>query len=337
MERLTIYDISQLAGVSVTTVSRVLNGNSNVNPETRARVERVIREHGYVPKQSARNFGRQELYAVGLMMNDVRHAYMSELAYAINQELYKWKVNMVLCNIVDVEKEFINQVDNLIEKRVNGVILLGSIFENPVCKVAIERRYSEFPFVAVNANFALPNVCEVLQDQYQGARDAVRYLYGLGRRRIGWVYYHRSRSDQKKHAGFLSGMQECGLMANRLEEVEGRTLEQGKAATAALMERFPDTDTLIYSGDILAVGGAHYLNSQGITIPDQVALVGFNNSSLARECYPPLTSIDNKIADSGRLAAQTILNILNKQETENIMVPCGLVVRDSTIGKGDKI
>lgn len=330
MQRLTIYDISRLAGVSVTTVSRVLNGGGSVKEETRQRVEEVIGKHGYIPRQAARNFARPDLYAVGLLMDDVRHAYMSELAYAIDQELSKWKVNTVLCNLVDVEKEFINQIDNLIEKRVNGVILMGSIFENDICRIAIERRYSEFPFVTVNANFALPNVCEVMQNQFQGTRDAVRYLFEGGKRRIGWVFYNKSHSDQKKYTGFLKGMELCGLSPTRLRETEAKTLEEGKRATGELLEQYPDTDAIIYSGDILAVGGAHCLNERGIGIPDPVAVIGFNNSRLAQECYPPLTSIDNRIAECGRLAAQSMIQVMNKREAESVILPCGLEIRSST-------
>lgn len=330
MQKLTIYDVSKLAGVSVTTVSRVLNGNKNVNAETREKVEAVIQKNGYIPKQKARNFAQPDLYAVGLMMDDIRHAYMAGLAYAIDQELSKWKVNTVLCNIVDVEKEFINQVDNLIEKRVNGVILMGSIFQNDICRVAIERRYSELPFVVVNGNFALPNVYEVIQDQCQGTRDAVHYLYSRGRRKIGWIFYRHSGSDRKKYEGFLEGMRECGLKQLRMYEAESKSLEEGMRTTENLLKQFPDTDAIIYSADILAVGGTHWLNDHQISIPDRIAVIGFNNSSCARECWPPLTSIDNQITESGRAAAQLMLQVLNKQETENVRIPCGLAIRKST-------
>ena len=330
MQKLTIYDISRLAGVSVTTVSRVLNGSANVNQETREKVEDVIRRHGYVPKQAARSFVQRGLYAEGLMMDDIRHAYMAELAYAIDQELSKWRVNTIVCNIVDIEREFISQVDNLIEKRVNGVILMGSIFEQEICRITIERRYSGFPFVAVNGNFALPNVQEVMQDQFRGTLEAVRYLFQQGRRNIGWVFYNKSRSDQKKYAGFLEGMRECGLTAMRIQEANEKSLPEGKRATGLLMDAFPDTDAIIYSADILAVGGTHCLNQRGIPIPDRVAVIGFNNSSQARQCYPPFTSIDNNIAETGKAAARLIIQVLNKKDPENVMIPCHLAIRGST-------
>ncbi|MCL2616090.1 MAG: LacI family transcriptional regulator [Defluviitaleaceae bacterium] len=330
MQKLTIYDISNLSGVSVTTVSRVINGSSNVNKETRKRVEKVIEEHGYVPKQSVRNFTQTGFVVVGLMMDDIRHSYMSELAYSIDQELRKWKVNVIVCNIVDVEREFIGQVDDLIDKCVKGIILLGSVFENNICKVAIERRYRGFPFVTVNANFSLPNVYEVLQDQAQGARDAVRYLYGQGRRNIGFVFRNKSQSDRKKLLGFKEGMMQCNLNMKRMFEVEELTLDGGKAATASMIGRHPDTDAVIYSGDLLAVGGTHYLNETQIQIPEQVAVIGFNNSSCAGYCYPPLTSIDNRISESGKAAAKILLNVLNQQAAENVMIKCGMVVRSST-------
>lgn len=330
MGQLTIYDIAKLAGVSITTVSRVLNGSSNVGAQTRAKVEEVIHRYGYVPRQEARNFGQQKLYAVGLLMDDIRHSYMAGLAYAINQELNKWKVNTVLCNLLNVEEEFIGQMDDLIEKRVNGVILLGSIFQNGICRVTIERRYAGFPFVAVNGNFLLPNVYEVIQNESQGIIDAVTYLYKNGRRKIGWVYSHKSGSDLKKYTGFIKGMKMCGLSPTRLLEVDERSLEEGNRATAELLARFPDTDAVIYSADILAVGGAHYCNDQGIAIPQQIALVGFNNSNCARECWPPLTSVDNRLEESGRIAARTMLQVLNKQPAKNVVIPCGLSIRQST-------
>lgn len=330
IQKLTIYEISKLAGVSITTVSRVLNGSDKVNAETKMKVEEVIHRYGYVPKHSARNFTRNEALAVGLLMDDIRHAYMSELAYAINQELGIWKVEPVLCNIPDIEREFITQVDNLVEKKVNGIILLGSVFENKICRVAIEKRYSEMPFVTVNANLALPNVREVLQDQIQGTRDAVKYLFQCGKRKIGWIYYHKSHSDKKKHEGFLQGVKKYKLPADYMCETNDKSLEEGIRATEMLISSNPDTDAIIYSSDSLAVGGIHYMNRNGISIPDQIAVVGFNNSRSAKECYPTLTSIDNKTSDSGRAAAQMMIDILNGQKTENRMLVCGLEVREST-------
>lgn len=92
MQKLTIYDISELAGVSITTVSRVLNGHGNVSQATREKVESVIKNYKYIPRQEARNFQQKELLAVGLLVEDIRHSYMSELAYAVNQELEKMEI-----------------------------------------------------------------------------------------------------------------------------------------------------------------------------------------------------------------------------------------------------
>ncbi len=330
MQKLTIYDISQLAGVSITTVSRVLNGSDSVNPETRAKVEAVINEHGYVPKQKARNFTRMKSYTVALMLDDIRHAYMSELAYAMIQQLNSWKVSALVCNINDVEQEFVEKVDSLIHQRVNGIILMGSIFEKNICRVAIERRYSEVPFVTVNANLALPNVCEVLQNHVQGMMDAVKYLHHIGRKKVAFVYLKRSNSDKKKITGFIKGMEECGLEAGRILEVDILSQQAGTEATHRLLQQYSDVDSIIYSGECLAVGGVHALNDLGIPIPEQIAVVSFNNAHGATVCYPPLTSVDNKIAECGKMAAQMMIDILNREKVENVMLSCGLVIRQST-------
>ena len=331
--KLTIYDISTLSGVSIATVSRVLNGKANVNDETRERVEATIRKYGFVPQQKARKFRKQNLTAVGLMMNDIRNPYMCSLAYTINRELNRHWINTVLCNIVDVEKEFNNQLDHLIERKVNGVILMGSVFQHELCRVALERKYSGFPFVAINSSFGLPNVHEVIQDQLNGTKAAVEYLVQIRKHHIGYIYSHKSVSDKKKYAGFLSGMETCCLYAGMTEEVDQKTLEEGSVATQRLLKKYPEIDAIMYSADILAVGGVHYLNNRKIHIPDQIAIIGFNNSSSSLECYPQLTSIDNALEECGIAAVDMMIRSIQKEPVENHYVSCGLCVRKTTENK----
>lgn len=327
---LTIYDISKLSGVSVATVSRVLNGNTRVNEQTRERVNSVISRYDYVPKQSARNFKERELCAVGLLMDDIRNPYMASFAFFINREFSRLKMNTVLCNIHDVESEFVGQVDNMIDKKVNGIIMMSSIFQTKYCRVLLDGRYSGVPFVAINSSFGLPNVCEVILDQQTGVEEAVRYLVGLGRRHIGLIYKKQSRSDECKFAGFLDGMQGCGLRTERMMRVVEKTIESGMQATSQMMTRWPDTDAIIYSSDTLAVGGAHCLNRAGVPIPERVMIIGFNNSASACDCYPQLTSIDNNINEAASTAAQMMLKMINGEETEDVLIPSKLVVREST-------
>lgn len=331
MPKLNIYDISKLAGVSISTVSRVLNGADNVRPETRKNVESVIQKYSYSPKQTNRNFNKKKQYMVGILTDDTRHAYMSELAYTISRELTKDNASTILSNIDDVSCEFLSQIDILLEKKVDVIILLGSIFEEEICKIALEHRYSGYSFVAVNAGFSLPNVCEIMQDQQFGMAKAIQHLVSLGRTKIGWIYYHHSHSDQNKYKGFEEGMMLHNLSMERRIESNGKTLEEGFRTTKELLNRWPDTDAIIYSGDILAVGGAHFLNDNDIRIPEEIAVIGFNNSHLAEECYPPLTSVDNRIAETGRAAAKAALSIIHNNHPESVMLPCSLSIRQSTV------
>lgn len=330
---LTIYSIASIAGVSVTTVSRVLNGNENVKPETRQRVEEVIRQYGYVPHQKARNYYQTVPFAVGLMIEDIRNSYMSELAYSIDTELSKWRVSTVLCNISNVEREFISQMDNLISKKVNGVILMGSIFRSKLCRTAIERRYQGYPFVSINGSFGLPNVYEIMLEQRKGVKDAAAYLYGLGRRHIGYVYCRKSPSDEEKYIGFINAVHDFHLPENLLSEVQAKTAEDGEKAMQQLLMQDSRLDAVIFSSDYLAVGGVHYCHRNQLKIPEQMAIVGFNNSVSAKECYPPLTSVDNSIARSGQVAAEAIMKVLSGQTPEDEVIPCSLVIRESTEGK----
>lgn len=283
-----------------------------------------------MPKQSSRNFKGPELFAVGLLMDDIRNPFMADFAFVIGREFTKLKINTVLCNICDVESEFVEQIDNLINKKVNGIIMMGSIFEGNLRRALLESRYSGFPFVSINGYFGITNVCEVILDQRRGIKDAVHYLHSLGRSKIGFIFKHQSGSDRRKKDGFLDGIRLCGLSNPHMVEVTEKSIDNGKKATAKLLSKYSDTDAIIYSSDTLAVGGAHYLNDQKISIPDRIMIVGFNNSASACDCYPPLTSIDNNIGEAGRAAAQRMLKMIKGEEAENIVVPSSLVIREST-------
>ena len=161
--------------------------------------------------------------------------------------------------------------------------------------------------------------------------DAVEYLYGLGRRGIGWIFRYRSTSDRKKYEGYLKGVSKVGLQPHTLV-VSEKSISQGLEATGKLLDAFPDTDAIMYSSDLLAVGGVHCLHAQHISIPERIAVVGFNNSSSAMECYPPLTSVDNSIDECGTAAADMIVRMLGHEQVDSITVPCGLVIRASTEG-----
>ena len=144
------------------------------------------------------------------------------------------------------------------------------------------------------------------------------------------IYKNQSRSDKHKFAGFLDGMDACALDDVRRIEVVEKSIESGKQATLEMLSHWPNTDAIIYSSDTLAVGGAHILNRKHIAIPERIMLIGFNNSASACDCYPQLSSIDNNINEAGKAAAQLMLQMINREDVEDILVPGSLVIREST-------
>lgn len=329
---MTIYDIAKEAGVSASSVSRVINNKPGVKADARERIEKIMKKHNYSPSALARGLVNQSSTIIGILVADIRNVHHTDGAYYIEQELMRMGYCCIILNTGHEDKDKCHAISILERRRVEGVVMMGSIFQSEAVSEAIKKHLSNVPVVMVNGWLDLPNVYGILSDEQGGVEQCVELLVSKGRTRIAFACDHpMTPSNKLKERGFLYGMQHIGMDGTRWNYGTDNTLEGGYNVTLRILKEHPDVDGIIYAVDLLAAGGIHALTDKHISVPDQVAVIGINNSAFAEICIPSITSLDNKRLDSSKMAARILLDHLaGKPSTKRIMLLPDLVEREST-------
>lgn len=328
---MTIYDIAEEAGVSITTVSRVINGKSGIKESTRMKVQKVLDKYDYVPSLSAKGLVMKCTYIVTILMADIRDEHYTATAYMIEQEMSKYGYSCLLCSTGHNPDKMIHYLKTMAQRQVDGIILIGSIFQNEMIQETIKKHLANIPIVMANGYLDLPNVSGILCDERLGMIQAVEYLSNKGYRNIAYVKDSDTPSGQTKKLGYIEGMTRNGLQANILIEESKNTFEAGKKVTEKILKSFEEVTAIIYGEDVTAIGGLNAIYNKNKIESRPIAIIGFNNSSYAQMSIPTLTSIDNKLTAMGVKAAQTLREMMQqKNVVSQALLVSELVVREST-------
>ena len=326
---MTIYDIAREAGVSIATVSRVMNGGK-VGKATRIKVQAVLDSCDYQPSQVAKGLATRQSRCVAVMTMDIRDVHHAAIAYEIERTMATAGYSTILCNLGGTPARTGEYLRTLNAQQIIGVFFVGSIFVTPQCREYIAKYVPNIPILFANAVLPLPNAYGVLSDEEDGTYHAVKRLAQAGRCNIAFVNDDETESEEHKLNGYRRAIQECGL-PERCYRAE-RSIEGGQFVTTRILQQDPNTDAIVFSEDTTAVGCLHALQATGKRIPDEVAVIGCNNSVYCTICYPQLTSIDNSLHETGRMAAKQMIRLLNHESDveKTICLPCRLVLRDTT-------
>lgn len=333
---MTIYDISEKAGVSIATVSRVLNGNTNVKPKTKKRVMDVIEQYGYTPNAFARGLGLNTMNAIGILCADSSDLYLAKAVYYIEQYLRENGYNSILCCTGYDLSAKKSSLDLLLSKRVDSVIMVGSNFisnndgENQYIKDAAD----QVPIMLLNADFDYPNVYCTLCDDYKSMLEATKSLLNDGLHRILYLYNSQSYSGLKK----LSGYQAAMLQSNFEFQKEYAQFYNGKRENIDAIADFLDKlrhdglsfEAVIASDDILAMGAMKCVKRNRLSVPDDFSIIGYNNSLLTLCCDPPLTSVDNRLHTLCSQLVKTLMETLSGTEMPQKVIFSGELVKRGT-------
>lgn len=331
---MTIYDIAQEAGVSASTVSRVINKKKGVNKNNRILVETLLKKYNFEPNASARGLVQQSTKIIGIVMSDIRTAHHAEGAYFMEQELKNYGYNCIIINsgFSDATRE--ESIRTLFSRRVEAIVLVGSTFQSETMKKAILEYLGDLPVIIENGYIDLPNVYGVLADEEHGIADCVRLLHTKGKRHMAFINRGDTPSNNLKILGFqnaLKGFSDCeDPPILRLNTDEDEWAES-YAATRRLMEEHPATDSIIYATDFLAIAGIQALKDAGYAIPGQVAVVGVDNSVYARISSPRLTSLDNKLEQLSITCSDILVKVLRGEKVPNkMMIFSNIAERETT-------
>ncbi len=334
---MNIYDISEKAGVSIATVSRVLNGATNVSEKTKQKVLAVIEQYEYTPNAFARGLGLNTMNTIGVMCADSSDLYLAKAIYYIEQKLRANGYDSILCCTGYDLAAKIKAMNLLITKKVDGIILVGSnfIYDRESDNKYIIDAAAQVPVMLLNAAFESPNVYSIVSDDFTSIHDATVEMIRSGVEDIVYFYNSNSYSGKRKLAGYRAAMEEHGLLHDERLMQFYRGSHEDIAAMTAHLTALRDTGFsfhgLIAADDNLAIAAVKYAKKHNLSIPDDFSVIGYNNSLLSCCSDPEITSIDNKLETLCQHLITTLLGVLGGNEMPKITVFNGeLVTRGTT-------
>ena len=331
MQEVTIYDIAEMAGVSASTVSRVINNYPYVKKATRTRVLKLLEEYHYVPNETARGLVNQSSRMIGILISDIRTTHHTDGVYYIERELSKQGYSCLIYNTGVAEQEQARSIQMLSQRKVDAAVLMGSIYQTESVQKAIETYLPTTPVVICNGYLDSPNIYGLIADEQNGVMNCVKLLSEKNRRHLAFIVNHYTPSNRLKQIGLETGVQQyCGGEVGLILE-SGTSIQEIYDTTQALMRQHPETDGIVFSEDFLAAAGIRALVEMHLAVPDQVAVIGINNSQYAEICVPTLTSLDNMLYDLSLTAARNLIALLKDQRVNKKMMICSEIVeRQST-------
>jgi DNA-binding LacI/PurR family transcriptional regulator len=308
--RPTLEEVAARAGVGRGTVSRVINGSPRVSDTTRAAVEAAVAELGYVPNTAARALAANRTDAIALVVPEPEtrffaEPYFSDMLRGVGSELSDTEMQLLLI-FAGSDKERRRLAQYLAAHRVDGVLLVSVHADDPLPDLLAQL---EIPAVISGPRSAAETLPSVDSDNYGGGRSAVEHLLARGRRRIAHI---TGRLDvygaQRRVDGYRDALRDAGYEVDEaLIEPGDFTEEGGHRAMTELLARTPALDAVFAGSDVMAAGARQALREAGRRIPEDVALVGYDDSAIARHMDPPLTSVRQPIEEMGRRMLDLLL------------------------------
>ncbi|MBC9784623.1 LacI family DNA-binding transcriptional regulator [Heliobacterium chlorum] len=310
----TIKDVAKLAGVSVSTVSRVLNGSGYVDKTTEERVLSSIRSLNYQPNRIARSLVTRKTKTIGLILPDITNPFFPEVVRGAEDEAHKRGYNIILCNSDwDEEKEQV-YLSVLQQQCVDGVILVGTKLSESYL-VSIAATFP--PIVVIDRTIAL-DMHSISSNNIQGAYAATGHLLAQGCRIIGHISGpEQSVSARQRMQGYRQALDEAGIPFLPELVVGGDyRMTTGKAAAAELLRRSPQLEGIFCANDLMAIGALEQLREASFRVPRDVAVVGYDGIAMSRYVYPPLTTVVQPTYRMGERAIQLLFDSIERNQPE---------------------
>lgn len=337
-------DIAETVGVTPMTVSRVVNGNGYVSEQTKARVLEVIKEMNYRRNGLARSLKRQRTDTIGLVLGDISNPYSAELAHAVRETLSIRKYNLFICISEHSAKEDIAAFEALASHSVDGIIVATRSNKegDKHLRGIVE---SNVPVVVIGRDFRHAEVDNISADNLRGGFQATRHLIDLGHRRIGFIGATLSaKASLKRLQGYLNALEahkipvDERLITGRggdISDVPGYSTEKVGYEGMKRLLSLPNRPTAIFArNDFTAIGAMSAIKEANLRIPEDIAVVGFDDIPMAVHTSPTLTTVRQPLRLQGQLAAEMLLRRIETDEkikSEDRILNCELIIRESSV------
>ncbi len=338
MDSVTIRDIARKCGVGVSTVSRAMNNHPDINPQTREKILRVIRESGYVPNNSARNLKRADARAVALLVKGMDNMFFTDIIHIIERDTQEQGYACILQQVEDGENELEIALELVKEKKLRGIIFLGGSFVHPP---ALLKRLTVPYVISTIGQQENPEGYiggSVSVDNRKESCKAVNYLCSLGHRRIAVLAAGEDDRSigRLRMEGYRQALAENGipfdpaLVVYMEASADGYSMKSGYRMTRRLLETGTDFTALYATADTLAMGACRALKESGVRVPEDCSIMGFDGLEAGRYYIPSLTTLEQPAEEMAHATVDHLFRLIRKQEApKRLFFEGRLVIRES--------
>lgn len=324
---MNIYDIAEKCGVSIATVSRVLNNNPNVSAATRAKIQAVMDEENYSPNAFARSLGSGNTRMVGVLCADIRDSHYAGMVSTLEAQLRQRNLPVLLrCSGLSAEEEK-QALEAMVNSKVDAILMVGSAPREDAQNDPIRQAAKQVPVILLDSYVDDKNVHCVTSDQRGVVMDLVAQLMGRQRRRILFLRDQLTYSCQQKIDGYLDALAAAGVEPDpSLIVAAGQQMEDVNNCIKQLLINRVTFDAVIGAEDLLALGAQKSLGRTGLNMP----IIGFGNSLAGRYATPELTTVDTAPEELCAAGIRMLDDLLaGKEVTDHVIIPAHLIQRDT--------
>lgn len=310
----TIKQVSEAAGVSQATVSRVMNGSARVSDDARRRVEIAMKTLGYTPNAFAQSLASNRSNGVGLVVSELNGAYYGQLMEGLEQTLRAADKYLLIASGHSEESREREAVEFLLSRRCDALVLHTERLSDDYLTDLAQR----VPIVMINRLVPALGEHSIYLDNLEGGYQATRHLIAQGRRNIACIAGPTTKLDAvQRKQGYEQALQDAGLEADASRQVTSDfSVDSGRSAARQLLSQTTEIDGLVAGDDDIAIGAMAELQEQGYRIPEDIAVIGFDDVYYARYMTPPLSSLYLPIREMAVMAAQQVLHRVYQQPAE---------------------
>lgn len=329
----TITDVAKRAGVSITTVSRYVNGKvtGNMNEETKRKIDEAIRELNYEPNSIARSLKSKETKTIGLVVPDIVNPFFPLMVRGVEDYLRNNGYSVFLCNTDQQSEEELAYLKLLQARKVDGIVLVGVDLPSDV----ILEYITDTPVVCLERHENTAEFDVIYSDNYQGAYDATKYLIDLGAKDIIHISgRENSKVAKLRQQAFIQCLADHNIASDSTVLNGNFRLEDGYQLTMEIIEQRKNIpDAIFYANDFMAFGGIRALHEKEIRIPQDISIIGYDDIIVTSLITPTLTTVRQPVYEMGENAAELLLKRIQgtvEAEKQHILLKPELVIRNST-------
>ncbi|NBI30688.1 catabolite control protein A [Chengkuizengella marina] len=327
----TIYDVARESGVSMATVSRVVNNNPNVKPQTRKKVFDAIEKLGYRPNAVARGLASKKTTTVGVVIPDISNTIFSEVARGVEDIANMYRYNIILCNSDKKKEKEIQVINTLLEKQVDGLLFMGgTVTEDHIHAF----KTASVPIVLCGTKEESENIPSVDIDHEKAAFDAVQALLNEGHRDIALIggNFKDLAKGFARYQGYIKAIEDAGLTVNEdLIQVGNFRYDSGLEKMKYFLESNQNVTAVFAVTDEMAIGAIHAIQDAGLKVPEDISVISVDNIRMASMVRPLLTTVAQPMYDIGAVSMRLLTKLMVNEEIEQsqIILPHELIQRNS--------